>query len=80
MRIVVVEVDHSGGSAEVLFEPGDLADAGMLEQAAVDGVVDMWQCDELSHFALAETVDGLFAVAHHEGGVACPHAVFEERH
>ena len=56
----------------------DGADAGLFEQAAVDGVVHMGQGYELPDVALAEAVDGLFAVAHHEGGVAGAHTVLQQ--
>ena len=76
----VVEIDNGSGSAVVAVELLDGADAWLFEEAAMEGVVDMGEADELPYVALAETVDGLFAVAHHQGGVAGGDPVFYKRH
>ena len=74
----VVEIDNGLGSAVVAVELLDGADAGLFEEAAMEGVVDMGEGDELRDIALSEAVDGLFAVADDEGGVSGGDTVFEE--
>ena len=77
----VVELHHTRGGAVVDVEVHTAVVALGGQRGAVQRhALHTRQGHELAHVALAEAVDGLLAVAHHQTLVALRHAVLHQRH